>query len=105
MKGYIKMYYAIIKNKNGTVKLNTYSKNKICTYSLDFLSMEYYKISNKIYKFTNGKIKINFKDGYYPKWDNRLKMWSVKINQLEIWACLMYELIQNVESAKYLKYI
>ena len=99
------MYYSIVKNENGTILLNLFNKNKVCYNSLDFLSMEYYKISNNIYKFTHGLTKINNNSGFFPIWDDNLKLYKVTINNMDIYGSLIGDLLSNVEDAKRLQYI
>lgn len=99
------MYYSIVKNENDTILLNLFNKNKVCYNSLDFLSMEYFKISNKIYKFTRGKVKINNNKGYFPIWDDNLKLYKVTINNMDIYGGSIHDLLSNVEEAKRLQYI
>lgn len=99
------MYYSIVKNENGTILLNLFNKNKVCYNSLDFLSMEYYKISNNIYKFTHGLTKINNNSGFFPIWDDNLKLYKVTINNMDIYGGLVCDLLSNVEDAKRLQYI
>jgi hypothetical protein len=100
------MYYSIVKNKdNEKIVLNLFDKNKVCWYSLDFLNMEYYKISNSIYKFTRGKVKINNNSGFFPIWDDNLKLYKVTINNIDIYGGLIRDLLSNVQDAKRLLYI
>lgn len=100
------MYYSIVKNKdNKKIVLNLFDKNKVCWYSLDFLNMEYYKISNNIYKFTHGKTKINNNNGFFPIWDDNLKLYKVTINNIDIYGGLIRDLLYNVQEAKRLLYI
>jgi hypothetical protein len=99
------MYYSIVKNENGTIILNLFNKNKVCYNSLDFLSMEYFKISNNIYKFTHGLTKINNNSGFFPIRDDNLKLYKVTINRLDIYSSLIRDLLSNVEEAKRLQYI
>lgn len=100
------MYYSIVKNKdNDKIILNLFNKNKVCYNSLDFLSMEYFKISNNIYKFTHGLTKINNNSGFFPIWDDNLKLYKVTINNMDIYGGLIRDLLSNVEEAKRLQYI
>lgn len=100
------MYYSIVKNKdNEKIVLNLFDKNKVCWNSLDFLNMEYYKISNKVYKFTHQLQKINNESGYFPIWDDNLKLYKVNINGLDVYASTMRDLLSNVQEAINLKYI
>lgn len=100
------MYYSIVKNKdNEKIILNLFDKNKVCWNSLDFLNMEYYKISNNVYNFTVGKTKINNNSGFYPMWDDNLKLYKVTINNMDIYGGLIRDLLSNVQEAKRLLYI
>ena len=67
--------------------------------------MEYYKISNNIYKFIHGLTKINNNSGFFPIWDDNLKLYKVTINNMDIYGGLIRDLLSNVEEAKRLQYI
>lgn len=99
------MYYSIVKNKdNEKIVLNLFDKNKVCWNSLDFLNMEYYKISNNVYNFTHGKTKIN-NSGFFPIWDDNLKLYKVTINNMDIYGSSIRDLLSSVQEAKRLFYI